>query len=188
MAITYKWNALSLLDVNEEILWTLEGSFSEETMMGFLLAGLVLIEEERKTVNEQGETRGFIENAFVITKQRTEEEILIEEPNDFEPLNKFRFVINPKHIYIGDLDAGMIRLLVLAGSHVGRKIYRKVDLVNIDLFLQGFITMCNAFQVDFRDYILHFPIDSDGTEYDLPEYHLREYFDEKNRDDFIEDE
>lgn len=188
MAITYKWNALSLLDVNEEVLWTLEGSFSEETMMGFLLSGLALIEEERKTINEQGETRGFIENAFVITKQKTGEEILIEEENDFEPLDKFGFVIDPKHIYLGDLDAGMIRLFVWVSSPAGRKFYRKVDLVNMNLFLQGFITMCNAFQVDFRDYILHFPIDSDGTEYDLPEYHLREYFEEKNRHKDRQDE
>lgn len=45
-------------------------------------------------------------------------------------------------------------------------------------FLQGFILMCNAFRVDFRDYILELPIDPNGIKYDIPTYKLKEYLEE----------
>lgn len=47
---------------------------------------------------------------------------------------------------------------------------------NMPEFMQGFITMCNAFQVDFRNYILSPPFDSNDIEYDLVGYHVAEYF------------
>jgi hypothetical protein len=54
-----------------------------------------------------------------------------------------------------------------------------IEVDNMRNFMQGFISMCIAFQVDFREYVLNLPIDSNGVRYDIPSYGLREYIEEE---------
>ena len=39
-----------------------------------------------------------------------------------------------------------------------------------DKFFQGIVSMCNSFNVDFRNYIYGFPFDKDGNQYALANY------------------
>ena len=46
-------------------------------------------------------------------------------------------------------------------------LWMRINLENMDLFLQGFISICNAFSVDFRRYVhgLPFKVRNDQKEY-----------------------
>ena len=39
-------------------------------------------------------------------------------------------------------------------------------------FIKGFVTLCDNFSVDFRDYILSMPFDSNGNEYGIENYDI----------------
>lgn len=185
-----QWHRIALIDRTEDdrVLWSLTENFTEETMLGMVVAGHILLNEYRVIHDE---LRRY---AFIVSSHELGDRFIID-PIDFPILNDFE--IKATDDAYGSPRERYMRLWVWytreseydvygEGETEEQDYWLEVDLLSItlmELFLQGFISMCNAFQVDFRDYILGLPIDSNDEKYDLPSYRLREYFTEVKVDE-----
>lgn len=56
-----------------------------------------------------------------------------------------------------------------------RRFYYNLYAFQTDTFFQGVVTMCNTFQVDFRNYIYGFPFDAYGNQLALSGYVMAPY-------------
>jgi hypothetical protein len=187
---------LSLIDRFEEdtVLWTMQQDFSDELMLGLLVAGFALINEYEILHDDFGHYN------FVVADE--EDRYVIEVPSDIHLLDELDTV--PTLEVTGLPTKGNLRVWTWAGkeenvlenTEVGEEEYTEYELwTKIELltavfpiFLQGFISMCTAFAVDFRDYLQDLPTDHDDVKYDIPAYHLREYFGTIKPDAEYEDE
>lgn len=57
----------------------------------------------------------------------------------------------------------------------GRRFYYSLYTFRKSSFFQGIISICNAFGVDFRNYIFGLPFDRDGNQYALSNYVMTPY-------------
>ena len=58
----------------------------------------------------------------------------------------------------------------MAGS---KRFYYNLFTFKTNSFFQGILTICNALNVDFRDYMYEFPFDDMGNRYTLQDYNLK---------------
>jgi hypothetical protein len=164
------WNNLYLLNSQDySIVWTMKGPFSSDLMAGLISAGVMLL-SEYEGFNQTDS--GYIFGGSYGNNL-----------NDIIDLYDITS-IGPDYLYYSDIYENETNELPSPGK-IGLWIFNKdsttgitwdlIEVSNIDEFMQGFITMSNAFGVDFRDFILRPPIDSNGIEYDSPTYNIKEY-------------
>lgn len=117
-----------------------------------------------------------------------EDRYVIERPSDISLLDELQTV--PTDEINGLPDKANIQVWIWTEKieeafedveqeeYIEQELWTNVELpaVVFPVFLQGFISMCTAFMVDFRDYFYSLPTDHDGVEYDIPMYHLKQYF------------
>lgn len=56
-----------------------------------------------------------------------------------------------------------------------KRFYYSLYAFETNSFFQGIVSICNAFQVDFRNYIYGFPFDKHGNQYALNDYVMAPY-------------
>lgn len=167
---------LSLVDRlnNNNILWMMTVPDDYNLITGLVVAGLVLLQEYARN--------HAVRNRYALAVAIDDPEaIIIDDYDDFFLTSDLIVVRMKKEQDVQDYPAPEVdnmRVWVWSAPND----WIPVDTLHMDLFLQGFITMCSAFQVDFRDYLLGPPVDSNGTQYDIPTYRLREYFSEERPD------
>jgi len=160
------WYNLSLVDVfNDRPLWTLNGIFSEDTMTGLIAGALIWLAQRGDAHTYKLRTQDY----GGITYE-------IREFDDFYSL-AYLLILPESQLrkYPGLPPKGLIEIWVRI-SKTNEDIYMLIYSDHPKEFFQGFISMANAFQIDFRDYLFRLPVDSEDNEYDLPEYELKEYF------------
>lgn len=167
-----KWNSLSLLDRSDgfRVLWNMKGEFEQEVMMGLVLACYILIMDYNNALEEPERL------SIVVGSDEIEDEFELDDISDFPSFADISILRRNVIVNIRPSDTNLLLWVDYLGypDHD----YVMVELKRMDLFLQGFISMCNAFRVDFRDYIFQPPIDTNGVSYDIPAYDIIEYFTE----------
>lgn len=137
------------------------------------------------------------------------------EQNTVIPPNIPRYLINIKYNYVQyyldcDIDISSFRIV----NSITEDLIPKISCGNINIgqyglwlksneyfryslygfrtpyFIQGIISICNYFQVDFRNYIFGFPFDAYGNQYALSGYVMSPYLEAYDApdDDDIDDE
>lgn len=161
---------LSLRSYEDEVLWTMsfplirnpDDAHNDPLVLGLLYAGLLLIHEAGI----------MMEYYFEISVEGQENEMV----NGFRLFNDYE---TPLTARTHDLPRpGRMFLWIWFLTNPAGEYWKGFDPLENEMprFLQGFISMCNAFKIDFRRFILRPPTDSNGTQYDLPAYRLKEYF------------
>lgn len=91
-------------------------------------------------------------------------------------VSSFRLVKDVTEDKIRDNTSGRLKLgeygLWMKGS---RQFHYNLFVFKTNYFFQGIISICNAFQVDFRNYIYGFPFDGNGNQYSLANYVMAPY-------------
>jgi len=160
------WTAFHFInDGDESVVWTIYGTLTSATIVGLLAAGQMLVRymnipysfgvsrRTPTTLNEPIYPLGEISPTFLIEAE------VMTEYTDISP------------------EPGRLGVWIYSYNAYGDTFWDLIETNQMDEFFQGFISMANAFQVDFRDYLLGLPVDSEDNEYDLPQYELRDYFD-----------
>lgn len=151
--------------------WKMKGPFNPDVMAGMIIAGHMLL----SVLNTN-------QYSFAVTNQDVDDILEVNSIETIGPNYVLQIAILEENTYHMP-GAGMYGIWVFnSEDDEGNLYWDLVEVQNMDEFMQGFITMCNAFKVDFREYILSLPFDSDGIEYDLPEYDLETYFEEETED------
>lgn len=171
-----QWDGLYLLDATKKrTYWTMQGPFETNIASGLIAAGNMLIEEYSQLNGIEVSYR------FALGTKRLQEQLIIENIEVLGDNYRHPPLLEEK-VDKGRLptDKQNMGIWVYAYKNKNKdEIYWKyIEARLMTKFLQGFISMSKAFQVDFRDYILELPIDSNGIKYDIPTYKLKEYLEE----------
>lgn len=183
------WTSLALFDEKRSInnkhpdqfYWRMEGEFTDSLMMGLLVAGTLFLRDEYE--------RDFV---FILSDDEKQFSTSIRDLEDLDEIN-----LNPiDQEYISEEDLQDIYpttkpygIWVDRYGNIGR--YDFITFTRADEFMQGFISMCIAFQVDFRNYILGPPFDENGIEYNVVGYYIPPYFEgqyEEEEEEYEEEE
>ena len=132
----------------------MNGDFSDDTIAGLIIAGLMLIQEIQD------------ENAIGLYFLLSQNNLIFEikDPIDFES-DLIQEYAQEKDTIIFIYPNKKYGIWI--ARYGDSDYYDLVTFNNANEFMQGFITMCNYFQVDFRKYILGPPFDSKGIEYNI---------------------
>jgi len=153
-------------DTDNIPIWSMEIN-DIELVAGILAAGLGIMDDLNNGTS--GITYYIDSNTdvsdFRLINSISEEEI----PNN--TCNKIK--CNPQGVcnILGCPEPGQYGLWMNSGTRFYYSLYsfRKPS------FFQGIITICNAFGVDFRNYIFGLPFDGDGNQYALAGYVMTPY-------------
>jgi len=190
------WSRFSFNDRTTNI-WTLNGNFSTDLVIGLTVAMNILLTQLHNYAYYIELTTADTNEVYLFSVQDIFEsepikdyikEIFIAEDAledgrypKYPPPGKFYAVVyqhSEKMSYSDsddddeddDIDDYM-------------KYYMVVQVSNIAEFMQGFISMCSAFTVPFDEYIQSLPYDSNGVEYNLPDYDLATYIQQTINDE-----
>lgn len=174
-----EWNRFYMKNSNnDKIYWIIRGPLRTALIAGLMTAAHMLISEYEEKLNEKEPYD------FVVSEDQ------FNNPRTLYSLEDLGYKSN---LPVGETDEmknelpdkGEMGIWIYSNyNDRDKKDYWKfVQVDNMSLFMQGFISMCNAFQVDFRDYIWDLPIDSNGVQYDIPTYRIKEYLEEPKPDE-----
>jgi len=164
-----QWNNFYLLNIkNNSVVWAMQGPFNSDVMAGLVAGGSMLLSEY-----------------YIFTKQEVRYVFGGSHgDNNIIELNNVGDVGDHYIYYIDIYEKDTINILPAPGK-IGVWLYDRdtdmgitwnlIEVNHMDEFMQGYITICSAFQVNFRDFMLRLPFDSNGVQYDIPEYNIKEY-------------
>jgi len=165
------WNTFSLVS-GTSIIWTINGALTSECVSGLVVAGEMLL----NVLNDEVYSFQATNNTAVELFNRSYPE------DNFVSKDNIYGIGIPSDMITDDLykvfpPAGMMGVIVYQyEDENGVEYWDLIKVKHLDQFMQGFISMCNAFEVDFKEYLAESPFDSNGTIYDLLDYNLDEYF------------
>lgn len=135
---------------------------------------------------------GMLAAAMGIMDDLNAESDLIYYVDSNADVSSFRLVDNLSEQYlrtssVNKLKDGEIGIWLKGSERFVYSLYR----FNTNAFFQGIISICNSFNVDFRNYIYGFPFDKYGNQYSLGDYVMAPYqvgIDAPDIDDIEEEE
>lgn len=172
-----EWNSLSLYDIksNNNTYWTLEHTFSSDLLAGLLAAGCLYISYIEEDNQSKQDLRFKIHSP-----EKSGIKLLSDFDNSYISYKSYD-EYNTADIYP---IQGKYGIWIVSPTDLDDLRYDFVTFTNPQDFMRGFISMSNAFQVDFTEYILGPLYDFDGLEYDIDGYtnYTEEYNEEYQPD------
>ncbi|CAH6420269.1 Hypothetical protein HVR_LOCUS1148 [uncultured virus] len=169
-----EWNSLSLFNtdpfakrIRNPLYWTLKYPFSDDLLAGLLAAGCLYISYVEKENNDYDFRVGGARNYQLAIKE------LSHFDREYVPYQSVR-QDEVEDVYP---DMGKYGIWIISQADHNR--WDFITFTNVVDFMRGFISMSIGFRVDFRNYILGPPYNSDGTEYDVEGYNIPPYFTEE---------
>jgi hypothetical protein len=154
--------------IKEKIIWLLEVN-NIELMAGMLAAGIGIMDD--------------------INSSTANVSYYVDSDTDVSSFRKVRDLPEDK---ISTESCGVLNEgeygIWMKGT---RRFYYNLYVFKTNSFFQGIISMCHAFDVDFRNYIYGYPFDSIGNQYALADYVMTPYLiaiDVPDLDDIEEEE
>lgn len=175
-----QWDAIYLIGVyTKQVYWTMYGPFETDVVAGLISAGNMLFDELYQNRNakepyefsaqQHGTDTGqqIIQHIKDLGIYKYNSPVTVDNTDRLPEKGKMAIWISNDY---GNFDSGY-------DDWTDEQYWEFIEVDNMRNFMQGFISMCIAFQVDFREYVLDLPIDSNGVRYDIPSYGLKEYLD-----------
>lgn len=160
-----KWGELILTNsFSNKIVWTIKGSFTPDQMLGLAVAGLMILTLKNL----------HIQNYFTVVEANDKSRYLLGNLLALNVLGVSGGYLEVSHICTnctGDhkADDGTTGIWILdygSGNKSIRSYWNLFQTDNIDEFMQGFEAMCKIFDLNYRDYILGVPMESEGIPID----------------------
>lgn len=162
------WTSIRLVEKirkNEKFYWEMTGLDSKSLVIGLLSAATTFLRDVHD--------KDFV----LVLRKKSGESFDVRDLDDLDEINEnpleheFSTEEQIENIYPTTTNYG-----IWIDRYGRRKNFDFVGFNQADKFMQGFISMCNAFKVDFRHYILGPPFDRDGLEYNVVGYDIEPYF------------
>ncbi len=157
-----RWKKIEMYDgIKCRKIWTIEGNFVSDRMVGLVSAGLMMLHENGL------DTSCY----FIVVEKDTSNRLIM---NNIFSLNKLGNMVGyVEAVFVGvnltknyKPDEGTTGIWIL---NLRKPYYSYWDLLQVDdvyEFMEGFRFMCEQFNVYYRDYILCVPIESEGIPID----------------------
>lgn len=169
------WDTLALYytgDDDNVTLWTIYGPFSDTLMAGLLLACHSVLNHYAYTSENYGDY------SILATDHEADQQYVVTSLDEVD-FNLCNIVAEASEVQTHQLPVpgslGIWIWLRMSGLKRNDQ-WVLVQSSAMQEFLQGFISICRAFGVDFRHYLSCLPMDMNRVQYDIPAYRLREYF------------
>lgn len=141
-------------DINQELTWEIKGPLSKDLVAGLLVAMTILF-----SVLDEDYNKTLERPVVVINKTRID---LYDTPSIYELLKEYIIDTREKDEIITKPDIfsrvnkGYFGWWIFSTKFSNINRYKLYTFRNSD-FVRGFISMCKAFNVEFRNYILGSP-------------------------------
>lgn len=149
------WDVLTLMDGDEEI-WSIFRPLGFDCAHGLLLGALSTL----ILLQEDGTNRTYDYKIHIDTREYSVKDLLNVHEKIFT-------------VYVHDdpniIEPGYLRVWIRAGRDYRENFdeWIKYESPNMDEFLQGFITMCDASNIDYDQLLFDLPEDQNGTQYEI---------------------
>lgn len=157
------WDEIDFMNQSDDkMLWSIKRPNGDDLALGLVLGAVFAL---RRYIDITGEPFNYsyfrhyrydrYENveAFTTYGPFVDRDVNVIKDRDYKN-------VIPKH--------GKLGIWIKLDQFTGVAVF--IESGNMDEFLQGFITMFNAFNINFRDLLLGSPYDSNGTEYQIINY------------------